>query len=59
VHELVRKSFDQVFSVVTSGSNDNDAAIDEHASGNAKRVVFRRIDCRHAETQIYNANVVS
>src|ERR1043165_3143447 len=47
-----------VLAVVTGGSDDEDATIDELGCGDAKRIELVRVDRRHAEAQVPHANVV-
>ena len=47
-----------VFSVVTGRGYNNDSAVHESTDRNAHRIVLVRVDRRHADAEIYYADVV-
>src|SRR6185503_3353295 len=47
-----------VLSVVTSRGYNDDPAVYESADRNAHRIVFVRVDCRHADAEIHYTDVV-
>src|SRR5437763_17176202 len=47
-----------VLAIVTGGSHDDYARINQTANGSANRVVLVRIDCRRAQAHVNYANVV-
>src|SRR6185369_1974724 len=47
-----------VLSVVAGRGYNDDSLVHESADSNAHRIVFVRVNCRHADAEIYYADVV-